>query len=86
MRLWDLKRSGECLAYPASPIVLPHESVRFALAFSPDGKRLVCGGLNSLTIWSCSSKDCEPLVRKEGDNLSLPGVFTRWQDDRARLR
>ena len=26
----------------------------------------MCGGLNSLTIWSCSSKDCEPLVRKEG--------------------
>jgi WD40 repeat protein len=65
VRLWDLK--GLANASPTGePIVLPHESVRFALAFSPDGARLVCGGLNSLTIWSCSSKDCEPLVRKEG--------------------
>jgi WD40 repeat protein len=65
VRLWDLNGLGN--ASPTEgPIVLPHESVRFALAFSPDGKRLVCGGLNSLTIWSCSSKDCEPLVRKEG--------------------
>jgi WD40 repeat protein len=65
VRLWDL--GGLANASPAgAPIILPHESTRFALAFSPDGRRLVCGGLNSLTIWSCSSKDCEPLVRKEG--------------------
>ena len=65
VRLWELK--GLANAAPTGdPIVLPHESVRFALAFSPDGRRLVCGGQNSLTIWSCSSKDCEPLVRKEG--------------------
>jgi WD40 repeat protein len=65
VRLWDLK--GLSNASPTGePTVLPHESVRFALAFSPDGKRLVCGGLNSLTIWSCSSKDFEPLARKEG--------------------
>jgi WD40 repeat protein len=65
VRLWDLKGLANG-SPPAGPIVLPHESVRFALAFSPDGKRLVCGGLNSMTIWSCSPKDCEPLVRKEG--------------------
>jgi WD40 repeat protein len=65
VRLWDLKSLPN--ASPSGdPIILPHESVRFALAFSPDGKRLVCGGLNSLTIWSCSSKDCERLVRKDG--------------------
>jgi WD40 repeat protein len=65
VRLWDLGGLASGSAASVS-IVLPHESVRFALAFSPDGKRLVCGGQNSLTIWSCSGKECEPLVRKEG--------------------
>lgn len=65
VRLWDL--SGVKSGMPADqPVILPHESVSFAVAFSPDGKRLVCGGQNSLTIWSCESPQYEPLVRKEG--------------------
>ena len=48
------------------PIILPNDSVRFALAFSPDGKRLASGGHRSLTIWSCTSSGLVPLARREG--------------------
>ena len=65
VRLWDL--DGIASGHSADdPIVLPHDSVRFALAFSPDGSRLACGGHNSLTIWACSARKYEPLVRKVG--------------------
>ncbi len=65
VRLWDLGglKNG---SVKDTPVILPHDSVRFALAFSPDGKRLVSGGHTSLTIWSCSSRNNEPLVRREG--------------------
>lgn len=66
VRLWNLGGLANTSPIP-DPIILPHDTVRFALAFAPDGKRIVCGGLHSLTIWSCSSMDCEPLVRKEGE-------------------
>jgi WD40 repeat protein len=65
VRLWDL--SGMNGGVPvAEPIVLPHDSVRYAVAFSPDGKRLVCGGDHSLTIWSCKSPGYELVARREG--------------------
>ncbi len=66
VRLWDMKllKSGET---GAEPIILPHDSVRFALGFSPDGTLLVAAGHRSLTIWSCTSGQFEPKIEKEGE-------------------
>lgn len=36
----------------AEPVVLPHDSARFAMAFSPDGSLLVTTGDGSMTIWA----------------------------------
>ena len=65
VRIWDLGglKTGSLVD---EPIILPNESVRFGLAFSPDGKRLASGGHRSLTIWSCASRGLEPLARREG--------------------
>jgi WD40 repeat protein len=51
VRLWDMgRRDG---GHGAEPVILPHDTTRFATAFSPDGSLLVSGGDQSLTIWSC---------------------------------
>ena len=39
-----LERLEEWRRSRTHPVILPHDSVSFALAFSPDGKRLVSGG------------------------------------------
>ncbi len=51
VRLWQLAHGdgGEA----GGPVVLSHESTRFATAFSPDGSLLVSAGDQSLTVWSC---------------------------------
>jgi WD40 repeat protein len=51
VRLWDLSRGDDGEA--DEPVILPHNSTRFATAFSPDGSLLVSSGDESLTIWSC---------------------------------
>ena len=35
------------------PVILPHDTIRFATAFAPDGSLLASSGLGSVTIWSC---------------------------------
>ena len=50
VRLWDLsvangKQTGR-------PVILPHETTRLAMAFSPDNSTLVSAGDRSLTIWT----------------------------------
>ena len=66
IRVWRFVSREKPQINPMLIARFAHEAPIIRLAFSPDGRRLVCGGLNSLTIWSCSSNDCEPLVRKEG--------------------
>jgi WD40 repeat protein len=51
VRIWDLSRWDD--GRPAEPVVLRHDTTRFATAFSPDGSTLVSAGDRSLTIWSC---------------------------------
>jgi WD40 repeat protein len=51
VRLWDRRRWDE--GHEAEPVILPHETTRYATAFSPDGSLLVSAGDRSLTIWSC---------------------------------
>jgi WD40 repeat protein len=65
VRLWDLSglSSGSLVD---DPIILPHDAVRFALAFSPDRKRLASGGDRSLSVWSCEPRGPELLARREG--------------------
>jgi WD40 repeat protein len=63
VRLWDARRWNEGRA--VDPVVLPHESVRFATAFAPDGSLLVSAGDGSLTVWSCRP-EYEPQVEKKG--------------------
>jgi WD40 repeat protein len=63
VRLWDLDRRGE--ESPGEPVILPHGSVRFATAFSPDGSLLVSTGDGSVTIWSCGPQ-YQPLVERVG--------------------
>ncbi len=50
VRLWDATRLGD--ESSPRPEVLPHPSVVFATAFSPDGTRLAIAGDRSLIIWS----------------------------------
>jgi WD40 repeat protein len=51
VRLWDLARRVEGDVVEA--MILSHDSVRFAMAFSPDGSLLAESGHGSVTIWSC---------------------------------
>jgi WD40 repeat protein len=66
VRLWDLSALKRGAA-KREPVVLPHESVRFAAAFSPDGTLLAAAGHRSLTIWSCASGQFKPKFEKEGE-------------------
>jgi WD40 repeat protein len=51
VRLWDRRRWDD--GHELEPVILPHETTRFATAFSPDGSLLVSAGDRSVTIWSC---------------------------------
>jgi WD40 repeat protein len=63
VRIWALGRLRE--ARPSEPVVLPHRSVRHAVAFSADGSLLAAAGEKSLTIWSCKSGRFTPLLDEE---------------------
>ena len=65
VRLWDVARWGA--GTEAESVVLPHDSVRFATAFSPDGSLLVATGDGSLTIWSRGT-EYRRLVEKSGQS------------------
>ena len=49
-----------------------------ALAFSPGGRRLACGGDSSLSVWATTGDDADPICE-----FSLPGHPTtiRWSGD-----
>ena len=42
VRIWDISRPGECPSL--EPVVLPHNTERHAVAFSPDGSLLGAAG------------------------------------------
>jgi WD40 repeat protein len=50
VRIWELSRWDD--EPPAEPVVLRHDTTRFATAFSPEGSTLVSVGDRSMTIWS----------------------------------
>jgi WD40 repeat protein len=51
VRLWDRDQWDD--GHETEPVILPHDTTRYATAFSPDGALLVSAGDRSLTIWSC---------------------------------
>jgi uncharacterized protein with WD repeat len=65
VRLWDMSALQNGAARD-EPMILPHESVRFAAGFSPDGTLLVAAGLRSLTIWSRETGQFKPKFEKDG--------------------
>ncbi len=68
VHLWDV--AGVLNGKPGSePVVLGHDSVRFALGFSPDGSLLVAAGQNSLTIWRRTAGRYIPRARTEGETF-----------------
>jgi WD40 repeat protein len=64
VHLWDVSRLDEKGAVASA--VLPHDSVRFAAAFSPDSTTLVASGFRSLTIWARQSEDYHVVMEREG--------------------
>lgn len=48
---------------PAPPAVYPYPVTITALAFTPDGKRLVVGGHHELTVWDAASGKLEKRIR-----------------------
>ena len=62
VRVWDISRLSE--GPPSQPVVLPHGSVRYALAFSADGALLAAAGEKSVTIWTCKSGHYTPLLEE----------------------
>ena len=64
VRLW---RMDQAATDGAEPVTLPHDTTRFATAFSPDGSLLVSVGDRSLTIWSCRP-DYRRMMDHAGDS------------------
>jgi WD40 repeat protein len=62
VRLWDVSRLNE--GAQSEPVILPHDSVRYAIAFSADGTLLAAAGYKSLTIWTCATGRYMPLVEE----------------------
>jgi WD40 repeat protein len=62
--LWDVSRLGQGGA--ASLVALPHDSVQFAVAFSPDGSLLCAAGQDSAKIWTRRGDRWEPRVDRVG--------------------
>lgn len=46
-----------------------HPSNVFQVAFSPDGKTLAAGGLDSFILWDISGEEFEPLVERRGESI-----------------
>ena len=62
VRIWDVSRLSN--GPPSEPIVLPHSSMRYAVAFSADGTLLAAGGDKSLTIWTRTSGRYAPFLEE----------------------
>jgi WD40 repeat protein len=62
VRIWDVSRLA--VGQLSEPVVLPHCSMRYAVAFSADGTLLAAAGDKSLTIWSCASGRYTPLLEE----------------------
>jgi WD40 repeat protein len=62
VRLWDLTRQAAEPDY--QPMVLPHDSVRLAMAFSPDGNLLAATGAESVAVWHCKRTATRPLLEQ----------------------
>ena len=65
VRIWDVSRLRE--GPPAEPVVLPHCSPRYAVAFSGDGTLLAAAGEKSLTVWTRASGRYMPLLDEESE-------------------
>jgi WD40 repeat protein len=63
VRLWDVSSLASVPA--GKPVVLPHNSVGYALAFSPDSTTLAVGGIDSLTIWARQSSGDYKIVHED---------------------
>jgi WD40 repeat protein len=50
-------------------VVLPHDSTRYAMAFSPDSQTLAVGGLDSLTVWTRDKDEYKVVIVDEGTTV-----------------
>ena len=64
IRLWNMDQAA---TDATEPVTLPHDTTRFAAAFSPDGSILASAGDRSLTIWSCRP-DYQRVLERVGDS------------------
>ena len=64
IRLWSMDQAA---TDAAEPVTLPHDTTRFAAAFSPDGSLLASAGDRSLTIWSCRP-EYQRVLERVGDS------------------
>jgi WD40 repeat protein len=53
VRVWRVNGSGD--RQDAEPLTLKHDSVRYAVTFSPDGSLLAAAGDGSVSIWACQA-------------------------------
>lgn len=63
VRLWDAKPLAVGSASP--PVILADDTVKYSVAFSPDGSLIGAVGPQSLTIWSARSGQYVPVFRKQ---------------------
>jgi WD40 repeat protein len=63
--LWDVSRVAQGAG--ASPMTLPHDSVQFAVAFSPGGGCLCAAGQGSVKIWSRRQGRWQAIQDRVGD-------------------
>jgi WD40 repeat protein len=73
VHIWDVSRLID--GPPSEPVVLPHRSMQYAVAFSGDGTLLAAAGDSSVTIWTCASGRYTPLL-EEVDGTSHCVAFS----------
>jgi WD40 repeat protein len=66
IRIWDIHGLSD--GPSSEPVVLRHDSARYAVAFSPDGTLLGAAGRESVTIWSCESGQYMKLVEEQSES------------------
>jgi WD40 repeat protein len=64
VRLWDLARAAVARGY--EPMMLLHNTVALAIAFSPDSRLLAVIGHNAISVWSCVEPVTRPLFEQKG--------------------